>query len=104
LVFKRGAVARSDSLNLPVVKRALADMCPDKVADAIVGMHQPAAHLVVQRLGRVKRKWDGLGVTRLLGEHAFPYAGSEIDAVPLQARRRAGLQSPHLEAASANRI
>jgi hypothetical protein len=42
LVFERWAVARPDTLNLPVEQWRLVDVCQDDVAHAIVGVRQIA--------------------------------------------------------------
>ena len=48
LVFQRRAVPRSDSLNLSVEERTLANSTPHEIADTIVGVQQPAAHAVAR--------------------------------------------------------
>ena len=104
LVLERRAIARTDALNLPVEQRAAGNVAANQIADALVGVHQPAVNLISWRFRRVERKRHRHFVSGLVGEHAFLHARVEVDAPAIETRRRSGFQPAHLEAERTNRI
>ena len=68
-----------------------------EIADAIVRVEQPAAHSVAQAASVVSNE-NGTGVVAaLLDEDTGDSTHVEVDAAPVEPRRRAGLQPAHLE-------
>src|SRR6188474_281305 len=104
LVLERWTIAWTDTLNLPVEQRTSFDVAPHDVPDALIGVNQPAANLVLKRLRRVERERNRHTVTSLLHEYPFANLRLEIDTLAIEARRRPGFQPPHLEAERANRL
>src|SRR6476619_5033857 len=98
LVLERRTIARPNPLNLAVEQGTSFDVAAYDFANALVGMNQPAANLVPKRRRRVERERNRHSVAWLLDEHSVPNLYLEIDAFPIEARRRACLQTPHLEA------
>ncbi len=92
LVFERWTVSRSNARNLSVVERGLADIRPDQVADAVVRIEDVAADLLaIDPPGHERERHR-----RLIA--GFRREAREVDAVAVQARRRAGLQASPLQA------
>src|SRR5688572_20108944 len=104
LVFERRTVARADALNLSVEQRTLMNGAAHQIAHAIVRVKQPATHTIAKKPSRRIRKRSGYRVAVLLHEIPARDPAREIDAVPIEAWRRSGLQPPHFEAERANRL
>src|SRR4030095_11001355 len=103
LVLERRALALPDPLNLAVEQGTSFDVASDDFPNALVGVNQPAANLIPKRLRRVERKGNRHSVAWLLDEHSGANLCVEIDAFPIEARRRACLQTPHFETERTNR-
>src|SRR5450759_1340968 len=104
LVFERRAVSRTDAANLTVEERRAIDIRSHEIAHAIVGVEEVAINLRAIDWRREKRERHGRRVAALGRECSGPHLAIEIDAVAIETRRRAGLQSAPLEAARLERF
>src|SRR4029434_2970426 len=104
LVLERRAIARPDPLNLPIEQRTSVDVAAYEFANALIGVNQPAANLIPKRRRRVERERNRHTVAWLLDEQPVANMCVEVDALPIKARWRAGLEPAHLEAERANRL
>src|SRR5512138_3781510 len=91
LVLERRAIARPDPVNLAIEQRTSVDVAAYEIANALVGVYQPTANLIAKRRRCVERKRNGHSVARLLDEQPVANTCVEVDAFPIEARRRACL-------------
>jgi hypothetical protein len=98
LVLERRAIPGTNPLDLAVEQRTLPDVPSNKIANAIVGVNQPAADLVAQRPRRVERERHWNLVASLLRKHALVHTRVESDACPIEPWRCSRLQSAHVDA------
>jgi len=82
----------------------LPDVAAHKVANAVVGVNQPAGDLIAPRRRCLKRERNRHAVAAFFDKYAAAHAAVEIDALAIEPRRRAGLQTPHLEAQGTKRL
>ena len=104
LVLERRTVTGTDAVNLAVVERTTIDIGAHEIAHTIVRVQQPASNLIAQSAGRDEREWYWRRIAQLFREQARFHGPIEIDAVPMQPRRRAGLQPSHHESARPDRL
>jgi len=88
LVLDRGAVARTDALDLPGVQRRAVQRAADDLVGARGGVGDPARHLARVVLDPAQERHHRQRVVARLHLHHRVVQGAAVDA-----RRRAGLQS-----------
>ena len=98
LVLERRAVARADAGNLPVEERRLRDVLAHQRVHALRRVHQVTGNLRTIDRAAQKREGHRRIVPALLRE------AREVDAAPVQSRRRAGLQTSPGEAERLQRL
>src|SRR5439155_10881053 len=98
LVLERRAIARPYAADLAVEERRAVDVHSHQVAHAIVRVYQVAVHLRTLDRRREKREGHRRRVAAFDDEASLSDLPIEIDAVAIEARRRAGLQASTLEA------
>ena len=104
LVFERRAIPRTDAPNLAVEQRRARDVRANEIANAIVGMKEMAIDLRAIDGRREKRERNRRIVAALDGKDAAGDLTLEIDAVAIEARRRACFQPAPFEAACLQRF
>src|SRR5215510_3613552 len=104
LVLERGTVTRTDSLNLAVIERRLAEIRRHQFSDSFVGVNEIARDLLdIERFGQ-ERERDRRVIAGLEREPPIGDAPIERDGGTMQAGRRAGFQSPPDEAKRFERL
>ena len=98
LVFNRGAIARSDTLDLPGVHRRAADVLADDPQGLRRGVGDVAGDLLLRQLHRAKAEGRRLRISGLLRKPA------PIDAAAVQPRRCPGLQTASAQAQPFERL
>ena len=98
LVLERRAIPGTNPLDLTVEQRTLPDVPLNEIANAIIGVNQPAADLVAQRPCRVERERYWNLIASLLRKRALVHTRVEVDTLSIEPRRCSGLQSAHVEA------
>src|SRR5690606_6322482 len=98
LVFERGAVARPDSRNLPVVERRAVDVLPHECMRLAGRMEDVTGDLLALETVGQERERDGRIVAGIELE------SRKVNRTPIQARRRACLETPPCEAEGLERF
>ena len=99
LVFEGRAVARTDPCDPSVVQRAGVDAPAHDVVRRLRGVERPAGDLVRRGRRAGERKRDRRLIAVLLDESSCTHVAFEVDAAPIEARRRSGLQAARLQVA-----
>jgi hypothetical protein len=104
LVLERRTVSRTDAVNLAVEEGRASDVGADKIANAIVGVDQMAVDLrPIDRRGQERKRY-GRRIAVLDDERSVCNLAIEVNARPIEAWRRTGLQSSPLEPAGLQRL
>src|SRR5690606_40674722 len=87
LVLDRRAVARADPFDPPAIERRAVEAGANDLVRALGRMSDMAQDLARMHRARAAEREDGHGVVARLLREAF-----EVDRLPVDARRRAGLE------------
>src|SRR5215467_9055031 len=96
LIFQRGTVSRTNSLDLPAVQRGPMHVSTHGIVDLGIGLCDVARGSILEFPSRAKRKGSGGSISFL------PLKGGEIDAPAIDSGRSPGFEAAPFKAQLTN--